>query len=74
VERDRFRIRGGAHRFNGAADQIAEIDRRDVQTKVARCHRGQVEQFLDDLHLRGGVAFDGVENRVRTLWRDRASP
>ena len=73
LQRDRLRIGGGTDGFDRAADEIAEIDGRDVQAEVAGGHRRQIEQLLDDLHLRGGVAFDGVEDRRRALGRNRSS-
>jgi hypothetical protein len=63
VEGDRLCIGGRPDGFDRAANEIPEIDRCNVQPQIARRHRREIQQFFDDLHLRGGIAFDRVEDR-----------
>ena len=74
MQGDRFRIGRRPDGFDGATNQFAEIDRRDVEAQVAGRHRRELEELLDNLHLRGGIALDGVENRCRSIRWNGAAP
>ena len=64
-----FASAAGRTRFDGAADELAQIDARDVEPQAAARHRRQIQQLLDQLHLRRRVALDRFQDRLRAIGR-----
>ena len=61
-------LRGVAHAFHRLGDHPRQRERFHVQPHLARDDPAHVEQVLDELHLRAGVAFDDLHG-LRDLRR-----
>ena len=60
-----LRLRCRAHRVESGIDDGGEIDRADIQTHLPRDDPRHIEEVVDQLHLRVGVAIDGLERSGR---------
>ena len=60
----------GPDRIKGSLDDGREIDRANVETHLARDNPRDIEEVVDELHLRVGVPHDRVERPLRLLVAD----
>ena len=73
LDPDFLGLRRGPRRVERLLDDALEVDRADVETHLARDHARHVEQVVDELHLRVGLADDDVQRAGHALAADLAA-